>query len=120
MGKDVKMKHSASSPPPKNWWKKSFFSFFAKELCMGGQSFLASLWGDVLHGDWWSDHARRKLMVKSFQSLGQFSFPLIVPDLGYWHIIWKVNTTNRKWIWKTPYAHYASGFRISCKACLLF
>ena len=52
-----------------------------------------------------------KLMVKRFQMLSQVSFPLIDPDVGYWYIIWKVNTTPeiRDWIWKTPSAHYASG-----------
>ena len=34
---------------------------------MGGQSFWANLWGDVLHGNWWSDHARRKLMIRVFK-----------------------------------------------------
>ena len=34
-------------------------------------------------------------MVKRFQRLGQVSFPLIDPDLRYWYIIWKINTTNR-------------------------
>ena len=37
----------------------------------------------------------RKLMVKRFQRSSQVSFPLMDPDLGYWYIIWKVNTTNR-------------------------
>ena len=54
--------------------------------------------------------------------LSQVSFPLIDPDVGYWYIIWKVNTTPeiRDWIWKTPSAHYASGVGISYKSCLLF
>ena len=47
------------------------------------------------------------------------SFPLIYPDVGYWYIIWKVNTKNRE-PGKTLSAHYASGVGISCKDCLLF
>ena len=35
------------------------------------------------------------LMVKRFQMLSKLVFPLTDPDLGYWYIIWKVNTTNR-------------------------
>ena len=35
------------------------------------------------------------LMVKRFQRSSQVSFHLIDPDLGYWYIIRKVNTTNR-------------------------
>ena len=38
--------------------------------------------------------ARGKLMVKRFQRSNQVSSPLIYSDLGYWCIIWKVNTTN--------------------------
>ena len=36
MGKDMKMKHSVSSPPYKAWG----VNFFAKKLCMGEQAFL--------------------------------------------------------------------------------
>ena len=35
------------------------------------------------------------LMVKRFQMLSKLVFPLTDPDLDYWYIIWKVNTTNR-------------------------
>ena len=37
-----------------------------------------------------------ELMVKRFQRSRQVSFPLIDPDLDYWYIIWKFNTTNKK------------------------
>ena len=37
-----------------------------------------------------------ELMVKRFQRSRQVSFPLIDPDLDYWYIIWKFNTTNKE------------------------
>ena len=53
-----------------------------------------------------------KLTVKRYQSLIQVSFPLIDPGLGYWYIIWKVNTTNRGSNLKNTFC--------TCKACILF
>ena len=36
-----------------------------------------------------------ELMDKRFQRLSQVSLPPIDPKLGYWYIIWNVNTTDR-------------------------
>ena len=47
MGKDMKIKHSVSSPPYKVW------GTFSVQLCMGEQTFLGKFMGggDVLGGD---------------------------------------------------------------------
>ena len=33
--------------------------------------------------------------LRGFNGRVKLVFPIIDPDLGYWYIIWKVNTTNR-------------------------
>ena len=65
MGKDMKIKHSLSSPP-----RKYGGTFFVKKLCMGNKAFWANVCEDILHGDkWsWSDHVG-ELMVKRLQRL---------------------------------------------------
>ena len=60
-------------------------TFFEKTICMGEQTFLGKFIGgcvfytgtnhQIVHG--------RKLMVKRFQMLSQFSFPVIDLGLGY-------------------------------------
>ena len=60
-------------------------TFFEKMLCMGEQTFLGKFIGgcvfytgtdhQIVHGG--------KLMVKRFQMLSQFSFPVIDLGLGY-------------------------------------
>ena len=50
----MKIKHSVSCPPTKYRG-----TFLLKKLCMGEQKFWGKFMGAVLHGDWWSDHARR-------------------------------------------------------------
>ena len=53
MGKDMKIKHSASSPPYKLWG-----NFFRKWALHGStELFWTNFMGDVLHGEW-SDHGR--------------------------------------------------------------
>ena len=70
MGKDLKIKHSVSSPPAKYWG-----TFFIKKLCMGEQTFLVNLflgcftWGLMIRSC-----KGRKLMVKKFERLSQVSF----------------------------------------------
>ena len=61
-----------------------------------------------------------KLMVMTFQRSSQVSFTLIYPDLGYWSIIWKVNTTNMRVNLKNTSAHMPLVVEISSKAFLLF
>ena len=46
MGKDLKTKHSVSSPPTKYGR-----TFFIEKLCIGEESFLGNFLGDVLRGD---------------------------------------------------------------------
>ena len=46
MGKDLKIKHSVSSPSTKYGG-----AFFIKRLCMREQTFLGNFFWDVLHGD---------------------------------------------------------------------
>ena len=50
MGKDIKIKHSVSSPPPPT---KSGGTFFAKKTLHEGTSVFYGemLWGNVLRGD---------------------------------------------------------------------
>ena len=38
-----------------------------------------------------------------------FSFIHVDPDPGYWYSIWKVNSKNRDWIWKTHSVLHGSG-----------
>ena len=64
MGKDIKVTHSVSSPPPKERG-----DLFLKKALHGGTIFLANLWEDVLHGNYWSNHARgRKSFTNEFSS----------------------------------------------------
>ena len=44
MGKDMKIKHSVSSPPCKVWG-----NVFAKKLCMGEQVFLGKFMGGMFY-----------------------------------------------------------------------
>ena len=46
MGKDLKIKHSVSSPT-----YKVCDNFFHKKALLGGTNFWANVWGNVLHGD---------------------------------------------------------------------
>ena len=66
MDKDMKIKHSVLSPLYKVWG-----NFLVKTLCMGEQTFLG------------------KFMRRCF------TWRLMTVFLGYWYIIWKLNTTNR-------------------------
>ena len=90
MGKDMKIKHSVSSPPAK------YGECFRKKALLGRIHFLGQIYGRMFYMGT-NDQIMQggKLMVKRFQRSSQVSFPLIDPDLGYWYIIWKVNTTNR-------------------------
>ena len=58
--------------------------------------------------EFWKDLFLR-LIDKGFKCCFMFSYPHVDPDLGYWYIIWKVNTRNKGLNWKIPFAHYASG-----------
>ena len=90
MGKDMKIKHSVSSRPAK------YGECFRKKALLGRIHFLGQIYGRMFYMGT-NDQIMQggKLMVKRFQRSSQVSFPLIDPDLGYWYIIWKVNTTNR-------------------------
>ena len=90
MGKDMKIKHSVSSPPAK------YGECFRKKALLGRIHFLGQIYGRMFYMGT-NDQIMQggKLMVKRFQRSSQVSFPLIDPDLGYWYIIWKVSTTNR-------------------------
>ena len=89
MGKDMKIKHSVSSPPAK------YGECFRKKALLGRIHFLGQIYGRMFYMGT-NDQIMQggKLMVKRYQRSSQVSFPLIGPDLGYWYIIWKVNTTN--------------------------
>ena len=78
MGRDMKVKHSVSSPPAKYGR-----TFFAKKLSIGKQTFLVKLIEEnILHGEQLSDHAREKLMVKRFQRPIKLDFlSLTQPEL---------------------------------------
>ena len=82
MGKDLKIKHSVTSPPKKALHEGT--NFF-------GQIFLGMFYmgtnNQIMQGG--------SLMVKRFRRLSQVSFSSHWRDLDYWYIIWKVNTTNR-------------------------
>ena len=86
----MKIKHSVSSPPAK------YGECFRKKALLGRIHFLGQIYGRMFYMGT-NDQIMQggKLMVKRFQRSSQVSFPLIDPDLGYWYIIWKVNTTNR-------------------------
>ena len=91
MGKDMKIKHSVSSPPAK------YGETFCREKALhGGANFFGKIYGGMFYMGT-NDQIMQggKLMVLRFQRLSQVSFSLIDPDLSYWYIIWKVNTTNR-------------------------
>ena len=77
--------------PPTKYGRAFFIKKFSVEEKTSLDKFLAGCftWGLMIR------YARGKLMVKSFQRTSQVSFPRVDPDLGYWYIIWKVNTTNR-------------------------
>ena len=62
----------------------------------------------------WNDLSLR-LIVNRFQGLFRAH---ISPDLVYWLITWKLTPEIRGWIYKTPFAHYASGRGDSMENCL--
>ena len=110
----MKIKHSVSSPPAK------YGECFRKKALLGRIHFLGQIYGRMFYMGT-NDQIMQggKLMVKRFQRLSQVSFPLIDPDLGYWYIIWKVNTTNRGLnLKKQLLLTLPLGLGISCKVCL--
>ena len=91
MEKDMKIQHSVSTLPYKvqgNIFSKKTLHWETNvlDLIYGGMFYMGTNDQIMQGGD---------LMVKRFQRSSQVSFPLIDPDLGYWYIIWKINTTNR-------------------------
>ena len=78
--------------PPKKYGR----TFLAKKLCMGEQTFFGKFMGGCFT---WGLMIRSckggSYLLRCFKGRVKLVFPLIVPDLGYWYIIWKVNTTNR-------------------------
>ena len=50
-----------------------------------------------------------ELVDKIFQRLSQVSLPPIDPKLGYWYIIWNVNTTNKGLNLKSTFSTLSSG-----------
>ena len=81
------------SPLPLTKYRETFS---VNKLCMGKQTFLCKFFGRCF---------TRRRMIRSckgeskwlrvFKGWAKLVFPLIYPDLGYWYVIWKVNTTNR-------------------------
>ena len=78
MGKDMKIKHSVSSPPAK------YGECFRKKALLGRIHFLGQIYGRMFYMGT-NDQIMQggKLMVKRFQRLSQVSFPLIDPDQSY-------------------------------------
>ena len=78
MGKDMKIKHSVSSPPAK------YGECFRKKALLGRIHFLGQIYGRMFYMGT-NDQIMQggKLMVKRYQRSSQVSFPLIGPDLGY-------------------------------------
>ena len=72
MEKDMRIKHSVSSPSCK-LWENFFRKTFSGQIY--GRMFYT--WTNDQIMQWWM------LIVKRFQRLSQVSFPLIGPDLGY-------------------------------------
>ena len=92
MLKDMKIKHSVSSPLPSTKYGGNLLQkiFPCRKKHFGqiyGGMFYMETNDQIMQG--------RNLMVKRFQRLSQVRFSLTDLDLGYWYIIWKVNTTNR-------------------------
>ena len=87
----MKIKHSASTSPYKVWR-----NFFCKKALHGETNFFGQIHGGMFYM-WTNDQIIQggKLMVKRLQKSSQVTFPLIDPDLGYWYLVWKINTTNR-------------------------
>ena len=91
MGKDLKRKHSVSSPRYKVWR-----NLFHKKALHGRTNFFGKIFGEMFYmgtndqimqgGSWW---------LSGFKARIKLFFSLIDADLGYWCIIWKVNTTDR-------------------------
>ena len=92
MGKDLKIKHSVSSPPPTYRG-----TFLIKELCMGKQTFLGKFLGGCFT---WG------LMIRSCKV--SFSSHWSWPGLLIYYFE-KLTPKIGDWIWKTPFAHFASG-----------
>ena len=87
----MKIKHSVSSAPAE------YGETFCRQKALHGR---ANFFGQIYGGMFYigtNDQIMQggKLMVQRFQRLSQVSFSLIDPDLSYWYIIWKINTTNR-------------------------
>ena len=87
----MKIKDSASTSPYKVWR-----NFFCKKALHGETNFFGQIYGGMFYM-WTNDQIIQggKLMVKRLQKSSQVTFPLIDPDLGYWYLVWKINTTNR-------------------------
>ena len=83
LGKDLKIKHSVSSPPYKTWR-----IFFWKKALHGGTNFLWQIHGGIFYMGiidqiMQGQGGGVELLVKRFQWSSQATFPLIDPDLGY-------------------------------------
>ena len=83
MRKDLKTKHSVSSPPYEVWGK-----LFHKKALHGKTNFFGQIFRGMFYmGTNDQMMQKGKLMVTRFQRLIQVSFPYIDPDLGYLYII---------------------------------
>ena len=92
---------------------------------MGEQTFYRKIYGGMFYmgtnGQIMQMVGMGELMDKRFQRLSQVSLPHIDPELGYWYIIWNVNTTNRRIEFEKHLLHTIPlGLGISCKAWFLF
>ena len=92
MYKDMKIKHSASSPPYKVWE-----NCFCKKALHGGTNFFGQIYVEKFYMGT-NDQVMQgvTLMIERFQTSGQVCFLLIDPawpELLIYYL--KVNTTNR-------------------------
>ena len=92
MEKDLRIKHSVSSVPYKVW---EYF-FHRKVLHEKTNFFLVGFFGRCFS---WGLMIRSckggSSWLRSFKGRVKLVFPFIDPDLSYWYIILKVNTTDR-------------------------
>ena len=88
MESDLKIQHSVYSTPYKVWG-----TFFKKKSFAWRTNFFGQIfWGMFYIGT--NDQIMQE-WLRGFKGRVKLICPFIDPDLGYWYIIWKVNTTSR-------------------------
>ena len=113
MRKDMKIKHSVSSPLYKVWG-----NFFRKKALCGKTFFRKIYWRMFYMGTNNIIMQGGKLMVKSFQRSSQIKFS------SHWSwselLIYYLTQQLEDWTRKTLLHTMSLALEISCKACLLF